>query len=1286
VNHDADAAGSGLSGAQKMQVMKSKATMEKRAPTFEIDRRWREIRQSLFDLTVRNHTLNFRPTEARSIRIVNEIPAEVYDDLVLKERTMGLRARPAGAATESREGGEAESVSGEAPSLRWRMATGELAEQHTDRFLQTSLESAALQQQLFKIDQQARTILNEQGYTILYLALGFLEWIDETPTPVARRAPLILIPVEFEWSRAGATFKLRWTKEDLGTNISLQAKLLERFVTLPDFEMTDDQSGADRYLESVALAVSGMHGWRVVTDIYLDFFSFKKFALYKDLDPTAWAAGSSPADHPLVQAILKSPRDIEKPRVTAPESDDNLSMHRLYTVLDADSSQAAVIEAAKGGANLVVEGLPGTGKSQTIVHLIAELMASGKTILFVSEKLAALQVVKERIDKIGLGDFCLELYSRKVNQRDVLIEFEAPVSHQPQLAIPTPEDYSEYEALKGELNRNAHVLRAPCGLMRLPVFALYCLRERARRHFAAAGRAMPQVKLAGVEDCDQQHWSDTLVKLAALGQTLAAIRPLATYPWRGCDPEAVMPSDKFEIALLIERCRADLEQLLACVKRLTATCAMQPIVNLDQMANALKAAKLIAFTKSTSRHVLLNDAWDEQGEQIQTLIAELQQTQRDLETGAGAYRAHAFDENIAGLLAEYQYLSAKRLRFFLPRYHRLQRAVTGLYLGTPPQMPQIIDDLRRLTDLLQRRNHLRRAVSEGCALFGLLWQGEQSEVGALREFIGWAVAVRRGIRDHLFANEVIDLIEAGVADAEIEQAAAGVNDAARRFKRALEALSERLRINDEEVFGTCADRVTFSDFAEQLDTWQSEITSLQRWAQYRALVRDSLKTIAAPLLESIADNQLGPEDLVECFKGNFADELLRAAFIARPELVGLVSGLPESKIFRFIELDCRLIQANRRRLAEKLYATHLQLLDEFARQYGLMPIRKLMSHAGAFIQRFKPCFMMTPLSVAQSLDPAGVRFDVIVFGEASQMKIEDALGALLRGSQCIVMGDTGQLPPTRVFDPLIESGEDGETDVQALASHITSFLHQCKKAFDVRLLCRHDRRPHESLYHAANPRTAPDSPAPLPITTPAGPAEELRRTTLKPRRLEEAVAVYQICLSLTIPVDGELHEQPVERLAEAVTQVVAIEGPIHLEETIRRIRSLWGVKRAGQRIQQAINRAIYFAELHGGVRRRGAFLWPAVAREVAVRRRHGDPPPRIDLICDEEIAAAVRLVLEHQVATVFDDLVIQCSRLFGIRGISGLVATRIRSMVMRLLESGQVQRTADGRIRLAEMP
>ena len=134
-----------------------------------------------------------------------------------------------------------------------------------------------------------------------------------------------------------------------------------------------------------------------------------------------------------------------------------------------------------------------------------------------------------------------------------------------------------------------------------------------------------------------------------------------------------------------------------------------------------------------------------------------------------------------------------------------------------------------------------------------------------------------------------------------------------------------------------------------------------------------------------------------------------------------------------------------------------------------MPIRQLLSAAGGLVQRIKPCFMMSPLSVAQFCDPKMIQFDVIVFDEASQIRPEDALGALLRAKQAVVIGDTRQLPPTRFFDGIVEStGEEDENDFTTSIVDVESILHQCRQSFPVKELKWHYRSRHESLIAISN--------------------------------------------------------------------------------------------------------------------------------------------------------------------------------------------------------------------------
>ena len=390
-------------------------------------------RRDVLDLSLRNPLLNFRPTKRRGIEVVDERSRELFRILVGGLAPDGSSSRsprvmyflPASAETARPAAGEPATddlddipaellaILGEADD-----EPDEAAARHTDNKLQTALPRAALNLRLRETFRQARLSIEEQGVNILYLALGMLRWYESESSRIERRAPLILIPVQLTRSSVRENFKLRWTGDDIEANLSLEAKLKQDFgVRLPEMPAEEDLDVED-YLFRVEKAVARRERWAVEHDeVHLNFFSFSKLLIYKDLDAETWPEGSQPADHPLVQQLFggdgfaQGPPDIGEDE----HIDDAEGVAGLHPVVDADSSQTlAVLDAIKG-RNLVIQGPPGTGKSQTITNLIGEALACGRTILFVAEKMAALEVVKRRLDTIHLGDACLELHSHKTN-------------------------------------------------------------------------------------------------------------------------------------------------------------------------------------------------------------------------------------------------------------------------------------------------------------------------------------------------------------------------------------------------------------------------------------------------------------------------------------------------------------------------------------------------------------------------------------------------------------------------------------------------------------------------------------------------------------------------------------------------------------------------------------------------------------------------------------------------------------------------------------------------------
>ena len=333
--------------------------------------------------------------------------------------------------------------------------------------LPTDVEPLALQRVLLRFLRKEREWLEEQGLNVLFLAVGFLEWIDEEHEPA--KSPLLLLPCDLKRSSPRDPFVLSREDDDVTANATLRHKLQELDLVLPEF---NHETYAD-YLEEVTNLVDGRSGWRVNQDVVLSTFQYTKLAMWEDLERMR----TNGVTRPLVRQLAGEQLDIESTDAGQadhfpPDSelagghlDDILDLRQEVTVLPADHSQLRAVAAARRGGNLVIHGPPGTGKSQTIVNIISNLLAHGKRVLFVSEKSVALDVVKDRLDQEDLGVFCLDMHSDRASKTSVYAQLRHSIEDSDQV---TDFDYSYelLEASRTELNdvvRALHETRRPLG-------------------------------------------------------------------------------------------------------------------------------------------------------------------------------------------------------------------------------------------------------------------------------------------------------------------------------------------------------------------------------------------------------------------------------------------------------------------------------------------------------------------------------------------------------------------------------------------------------------------------------------------------------------------------------------------------------------------------------------------------------------------------------------------------------------------------------------------------------
>lgn len=265
------------------------------------------------------------------------------------------------------------------------------------------------------INKKAREFIEETGVNVAYMAFGFVNWKENDFSSHIFRAPILLVPIQLEQASAVEPYFIKSAEDDIIVNPTFSYKMdAEHGVKLPEY----NDEGLVAYLEQVKHLVAKLQ-WTVTSECKIGIFSFLKINMYRDLKDNT----KSILANRNVRQLLGEQIDTERLHgneetvvsVTNP-------LIELHSVVDADSSQIEAIEMAKSGKSFVLQGPPGTGKSQTITNIIAECLSDGKKVLFVSEKLAALNVVYDKLKQAGLSDFCLQLHSHKANKKDVIAD------------------------------------------------------------------------------------------------------------------------------------------------------------------------------------------------------------------------------------------------------------------------------------------------------------------------------------------------------------------------------------------------------------------------------------------------------------------------------------------------------------------------------------------------------------------------------------------------------------------------------------------------------------------------------------------------------------------------------------------------------------------------------------------------------------------------------------------------------------------------------------------------
>lgn len=1026
--------------------------------------RWQ---RKLLELTTRNRLLNVKEGPA-AIRLLCPDPAALEDRLAGGDAFRIVAAPPLEGAA-GRDMALHLQRSGEALDLAYAKEALEKGE------ILSLAPPDKLDPQLVDLYRKTQSDLAEGGANTLFLAVGFLLWRKSESDARQYRAPLILLPVKLERRSVRSGVKLVLHEDEPRFNLTLLQMLRQDFgLDIPELAgaLPVDEAGIDvlRIWNIVRRAVRDVPGFEVAEDVMLGTFSFAKYLMWKDLVDRTEVLKRNP----VVRHLLESPRAPYEGSEGPPhprELDATVAPEELFTPLPADSSQLSAVVGSARGCDFVLDGPPGTGKSQTIANMIAHNLALGRKVLFVAEKRAALDVVHRRLVAHGLGPFCLELHSNKASKQEVLRQLD--------MAWTTVEEHpaeawrrraAELKTSRDHLNRLVEAMhrRRPNGLTLYTAIgrvvrdgdrqcfrlawpslldhgeeALERLREAARKldlHRAAASTQGPVFGHVGRTEWSNAWQAELLAAAASLARSATALET----------------ARERLLALLGVASDAD-RRGLSALSELALALPLAGGLDLGFAFNA-DAVKLI---EQATRAMLVVRAYRDEAAGLS----------RPLESAAvGALP-----------LAELETAWTAAVNSFWPLSIGRKKAVVVRLDPSGVMDPDAdLPRLRRLQGLLAQLDELALVRS----LPG--WNGVATDLGQLERMLKAAGDLRLAIAGAARTpDQLIDLraaLRRLCVDANDLLAPDGtIGDACLHYRSAHAAFVAAK--TEFEIVAASPGPVDAPDLPAACRGIAESVTAragqLNAWTAWRRARQMALDLDLEPLVAAIEAGAVSAGDAVGAFDIAYARWWAEAAIDAEPLLRDFTIAEHMDNIQRFRDMDREFAELTRlyirARIAGDIPPKDAKappggfgaLAHQLKLQKRHKPVRQLLTEMGGALTTLTPCLLMSPLSVAQYLPPDAAPFDLVIFDEASQITPWDAVGAMARGRQIIVAGDPKQMPPTSFFDRAAGAEEDdGETEADQ-----ESILEECLGArLPQRRLSWHYRSRHESLIAFSNHR------------------------------------------------------------------------------------------------------------------------------------------------------------------------------------------------------------------------
>ncbi|MCD7972347.1 MAG: DUF3320 domain-containing protein [Candidatus Azobacteroides sp.] len=1029
--------------------------------------------RKLLDLSLRNNLLNIRVTK-NTLQLIS-IDLDHFEDALADGEEFRIMAKPADWSSPLFNFGLYHSLEPSDPVIE--LIRSEL----TQKRLRSYLTELELQKALQHLYRSSRLSIEENGANTLYLALGLLQWYETPASERPRYAPILLLPVEIIRKSAAKGYVIRSREEEAMMNITLLEMLRQNFgITIPGLDpLPTDESGVNvRLIYSLIRdSIKEQRKWDVEEQAILGIFSFNKFIMWNDIHHNSHKLMENKIVSSLVNGKIEW--EIKEEIADASVLDKQLSPADIVLPINADSSQLEAIYEAVNDTTFILHGPPGTGKSQTITNIIANALYKGKRVLFVAEKMAALSVVQHRLETIGLSPFCLEVHSNKTKKSAVLGQLKETSEV---VRVTSPEDFAlqaeRIHKLRIELNTYIHSLhkKYSFGLSLYEAITRYLSTE------SPCSFPFPLSLLEGLSKEKVLAWQDMIETMVSTGK--ACGHPYH-HPLADIEITAFSATLKEEISSLFKETRNILLTLSAQLPLLSGILGENKDGYDKEQTNILSGLiRQLLETPELTPQLLTTPRLNETLEEYKGIISHGKAKaafRRDL---LSSFSEGIFALPAGELLSEWNQYAGKWL---LPRFLGWKKIKKQLLLHSRNKKIEnaaVPDILALLINYQAEEKFLGKYIRSIPLFFGKYGNPDEEDWDKISLIISYTQVI-----NHYILQCTGDIEAAGKAKSIL---AGQLSEGLSLFRTVHgEYLTGLLKLLNQ--FSTMEDKLAIAIGIQQgnwyekshqwipsaldaLEKWEINLDKLKDWYQW-LLIRNKLREEGLGFIAGIyQDENLPSDEVVDIFNKSFYSACIQYIFSQEPEL-----ELFKGKLFNDVIQKYKLLAAAFEKLTkEELYARLASGIPSFTREatqnseVGILQknirnnargisIRKLFDQIPNLLNRMCPCMLMSPISVAQYINPDTEKFDLIIFDEASQMPTYEAVGAIARGKQVVIVGDPKQMPPTSFFTT--SHTDDDHIEMEDLESILDDCL---ALSMPSHYLLWHYRSKHESLIAFSN--------------------------------------------------------------------------------------------------------------------------------------------------------------------------------------------------------------------------